>query len=133
MPSKNNSNSQFALRRIDIKRSDGIDQIKFTYDDDTAWFAGHDGGKADVRAAIMTHGEYLVRVTHERFENLKSAGAAVTFETSKGRVFRYQPTTLASKRKDEETTMHADPGHEIISLNITRGVLKGIEQRRPLD
>jgi len=128
-PSNSDSNSQFSLRRIDIKRSDGIDQIKFTYDDDTAWFAGHDGGKADARAAIMTQGEYLVRVTHERFENLKSAGAAVKFETSKGRVFCYQPTALASKRKDEETTMHADPGHEIISLNIERGVLKGIEQR----
>ena len=56
-PSNSDSNSQFSLRRIDIKRSDGIDQIKFTYDDDTAWFAGHDGGKADARAAIMTQGQ----------------------------------------------------------------------------
>ena len=64
-------------RRIVIKRSDAIDQIKIEYDDGTQWSCGHDGGKADNRPAVMTKGEHLVRVTHERFVNYKSAAAAI--------------------------------------------------------
>jgi hypothetical protein len=41
-------NPKFRLDRIDVKRGDAIDHIKFTYDDGTTWCNGHDGGKADV-------------------------------------------------------------------------------------
>jgi hypothetical protein len=76
----------------------------------------------------MTPGEYLVRVTHERFENLRCAGAAVELETNKGRVFKYHPKS-STKKAAELTTIRADPGHEIISLDIRGGVLLGFTQQ----
>ena len=114
------------VKRIEIKRSNCIDQIRFIYEDQTQWSIGHDGGKTDPRIAIMTDGEYIVRVTHERFPNYTCAGASVEFETNLGRIFSYHPSSLASRRASEETTFHATPGKAIISLCIHRGVIKGI-------
>ena len=119
----------YRLQRIEIKRGDAIDQIKFCYDDGKEWLAGHDGGKADSRVVIFTKGEYLVRVTHERFDNFKCAGAAVEFETNKGRIFSYQPIAMTTGRKSEQVICRVDPGKEIISLNIEKGILTGIEQQ----
>mmetsp|Transcript_32437 Transcript_32437/g.40708 ORF Transcript_32437/g.40708 Transcript_32437/m.40708 type:complete len:837 (+) Transcript_32437:163-2673(+) len=119
----------YRVKKIQVQRGDAIDQIKFTYDDGKVWSAGHDSGKADNRVAIMTNGEFLVRVTHEKFHNYMSAGAAVEFETNKGRVFSYNPVTLSTRKKSEQTTIIADQGKEIISLNIIQGVLVGVEQR----
>ena len=121
--------SLYRLQRIEIKRGDAIDQIKFCYDDGKEWLAGHDGGKVDSRVVIFTKGEYLVRVTHERFDNFKCAGAAVEFETNKGRVFSYQPIAMTTGRKSEQVTCKADLGKEIISLSIEKGVLTDIEQQ----
>ena len=129
MATTSSTGNDFALARIDVKRGDAIDQIKFTYSDTTTWVCGHDGGKADARAVVFTPGEVLTSVTHERFENYKCAGASVEFFTSKGRAFRYRPCALSSGRAEEITTLHARPDHEIISLRIEKGVLKGIEQR----
>ena len=121
----------YRLARIDVKLGDALDQIKFTFDDDTEFCIGHDGGKADLRPAILTPGEHIVRVTHERFINFKCAGAAVEFETNKGRVFTYEPG-LTTKWKSEQETIVALPGHEIIGLIIRRGVLKGSHQQPSL-
>ena len=55
--SSSSSADTFALARIDIKRGDAIDQIKFTYTDGSAGVSGHDGGKADARAVVLTRGE----------------------------------------------------------------------------
>lgn len=124
----------YRLKRVEIHRSDSLDQIKFEYTDGTRWFCGHDGGKADPRVAIMTQGEFIVTVLHERFFNFRSAGAAVQFTTNKGRTFGYFPRRLATKRRSETTEMTAKPGHEIIRLDIRRGVLEGIvEQLAPSD
>jgi ATP-binding cassette subfamily B protein len=120
---------EYRLKRIEIKRGDAIDQIKFGYDDGKEWSAGHDGGKADSRVAILTEGEFLIRVTHERFDNFKCAGAAVEFETNKGRVFSYQPIAMATGRACEQVTCKAEHGKEIISLNIDKGILISVEQQ----
>ena len=114
------------VKRIEIKRSNCIDQIRFIYADDTQWSIGHDGGKTDPRIAIMTDGEYIVRVTHERFPNYTCAGASVEFETNLGRILSYHPSSLASRRASEETTFHASPSKAITSLCIRRGVIEGI-------
>jgi ABC-type multidrug transport system fused ATPase/permease subunit len=119
----------YRLNQIEIHRSDAIDQIKFEYSDATQWYSGHDGGKADPRVAIMTAGEFLVSVSHERFVNLRAAGAAVSFTTNKGRTFGYFPARMATKEAAETTTMAAKPGNEIIRLDIKRGVLEGIVEQ----
>eukprot|EP00040_Diaphanoeca_grandis_P017754 m.93060 g.93060 ORF g.93060 m.93060 type:complete len:898 (-) comp26600_c0_seq1:338-3031(-) len=119
----------YRLNKIEIHRSDAIDRIKFTYSDDTTWLVGHDGGKADPRIAIMTPGEYLVAVTHERFYNYNCAGAAVCFKTNKGRTFGYYPRVMATKKQSELVEFKAQAAHEIISLKIKRGVLEGIVQQ----
>ena len=119
-----------ALRRIDVKHGWAVDQIKFTYADGSSWSAGQDGGSADRRPAVMSAGEYLTRVTHERFVNYRCAAAGVAFETNKGRRFEYYPDKVASRRADEQVTIEARRGHEIVALRIERGVLRGVEQRR---
>lgn len=119
----------YRVKKIEVKRGDAIDRIKITYDDGTVWSNGHDGGKADSRAAVMTAGEYLVRVTHERFENYKCAAAAIEFVTNKGRVFAYHPPSMATRWAKEQTTVEAEPGKEIIALTIRQGVLVGSEQQ----
>ena len=86
-------------------------------------------GAARTLQAILIPGEHLVRVTHERFVNYKCAGAAVEFETSHGRVFKYEPRALCSKWAEERETLRAVPGHEIVGLIIRRGVLKGSQQQ----
>ena len=45
------------------------------------------------------------------------AGAAVEFETNKGRVVTFQPH-LATSMKEDVTTLRAGPGCEIIMLKI---------------
>lgn len=68
-------------------------------------------------------------MTHEQFRNYRSAAAAVEFTTNKRRSFGYFPRALATRRADQQTTMVADPGHEIIALRIKRGTLEGIVQQ----
>jgi len=63
------------------------------------------------------------------FGNFKCAGAAVEFETNKGRVFSYQPIAMTTGRKSKQVTCKVDPGKEIISLNIEKGVLTDLEQQ----
>lgn len=117
----------FRLARIEVARTDAIDMIKFVYDDDTTWVSGR--GQPDSEPpAIMTPGEYVVKVVHERFASRKVAAAAVTFWTNKNRKFEFLPR-LASKQKSETTTVEALPGNEIIALTIRRGVLRGSQQQ----
>jgi len=121
--------STYRLKRVEIKRGDAIDQIKFIYSDGKNWSAGHDGGKADNRQVVMTDGEYLVRVTHERFRNYKLAGAAVVFESNLGRIWEYKPARMCTNRASELVTITARPGYEIISMSIEKGILVGSEQQ----
>lgn len=120
---------EYRLKRVDISRGDGIDAIKMTYDDDSIWCHGHDGGKVDNRPLILTDGEHVVKVVHETFKNHKTAAASVDFETNKGRVFQYHPTQLTTRWESELTTVTAQPGHEIIGLTIRHGTLVGSEQQ----
>lgn len=120
--------SEYRLKSIEIKRGDAIDSIKFNFSDGTAWSTGHDGGKADDRVAVMTPGEYLVGITHERFVNFKCAASGVEFVTNLGRTFSYQPS-MATRRKSEQMQVRATPGNEIIALKIDRGVLVGATQQ----
>lgn len=46
----------FRVTRVAVKRSDAIDQIKFTYSDGADWKIGHDGGNADKRELVLTEG-----------------------------------------------------------------------------
>ena len=104
-------------------------EIKFVYDDMTEWVYGRGGGHTDKLKLIMTKGEYLKRVTHERFLNYSSAGAAVEFETNKGRIFSYEPVTFTTKHRCERDTIVAEEGHEILALKIRRGMLVGSVQQ----
>ena len=92
---------------------------------------GIDGGRRDGRDFLMTRDEYVVRVTHERLHQRYVrhhtappycccrwyAGASVEFETNKGRVMSFHPY-LATRQRDQEVTIRATPGHEIIMLKI---------------
>lgn len=120
---------EYRLKKIVVHRSDAIDQIKFEYDDETQYYCGHDAGTADPRELILTEGEYVVKVAHERFDNIYSAGAAVCFTTNKGRIFGYYPSRMATKHAEEITTLEATPGHEIIRLVIRGGILEAIVEQ----
>jgi len=123
---------EYRLKRIDISRGDGIDSIKMTYDDDSIWCHGHDGGKVDNRSVVLTDGEYIIKVVHETFKNHKTAAASIDFWTNKGRQFEYHPTQLTTRWESELTTLTAQPGHEIIGLTIRHGTLVGSEQQPAL-
>ena len=56
----------YRIRKISARRGWAIDQIKFEYTDGKIWSVGIDGGRKDNRDFIMTKGEYIVRVTHEK-------------------------------------------------------------------
>ena len=56
----------YRVRKISARRGWAIDQIKFEYTDGKIWSVGIDGGRKDNRDFIMTTGEYIVRVTHEK-------------------------------------------------------------------
>ena len=116
------------LKKIVIRSSDAIDQIKFIYSDGKVWCVGQDCGRVDDRVAILTEAEYLVRVSHEKFYNYHCAGSAIEFETNMGRIFSYSAAKTTS-RASEKVTFIADQGYEIIELNIRKGVLHGIEQQ----
>ena len=114
------------MKKVEIFKGDAINKIKFTFDDRTTWSTGNDGGKSDSTPVILTTGEYIVKVRHEKLLNKLCAGAGVHFETNKGRLFSYTPS-LSTKRAQDETVMTAEPGNEIISLRIIKGILIGIE------
>ena len=126
------SKTEFRVSKVEVKKYEVIDQIKIHYDDDTEWSFGPDCGDDDPRALIMTSGEYLIRVTHEKLIDHESAAATVEFETNKGRVFKFAPSELESitlGRDEDITTVIADEGYEIVSLIIRRGQLIGTEQQ----
>jgi len=127
-PDLENQASLFRLKKIQIQRSNAIDQIRLHYDDGKTSQIGHDGGKYDVREVVFAKDEYLLKVEHESFLNFRIAGAGVTFYTNFGRVFSYQPQ-ISSKGKDEITSMTADDGKEIVGLVIEKGILVGINQQ----
>ena len=58
----------YRVHKISARRGWAIDQIKFEYSDGKTWAVGIDGGRKDNRDFIMTKGEYIVRVTHEKLE-----------------------------------------------------------------
>ena len=117
------------IKKIEITQSDAIDRIKIIYSDGRTWSNGHADGSSIKRTIVLTKSEYLIRITHERFLNKQFAGAAVEFETNKGRTFKYHPFRMTTNWKDEQTTINAQPGHEIIGLRIHEGVLTGSEQQ----
>ena len=124
------SNPNCRVRKIKVHRSDAIDNITFVYSDGSEWQAGHDGGKQDARIAVLTPGEFIVKVIHEKLPNFKFAAAAIDFETNYGRVFSYRPRGLCTWSKSEQTVVCALPGMEIISLKIKKGTLVGTQQQR---
>jgi len=121
---------EYRVARIEVKRGDAIDQIKFVYDDGSEWSCGHNGGKDASGAIILSTGEHITKVVHERFVNHKCAGAAVEFHSSKGRVFGFAPPRMTTGWQSEQVTVEAQPDHEIIGLIVRRGVLLGTQQQR---
>ena len=115
------------MKKIEIFRGDAINKIKFTYDDRTTWAVGNDSGRSNSNPIILTKGEYIIKVRHEKYFNKLCAGAGVHFETNKHRTFSYLPD-ISTKRAKDETVMTADSGKEIISLKIIKGTLINIEQ-----
>ena len=57
-----------------------IGHLKFGHDfsDGRSWSVGIDGGRKDGRDFILTQGEYLVRVTHERLVQRFTSKIAMT-------------------------------------------------------
>ena len=110
-------NETYRVRKVMARRGWAIDQIKFEYTDGKAWSVGIDGGRKDNRDFIMTTGEYIVRVTHEKLPQRWYAGASVEFETNKGRMISFHPY-LATRQNDQVVTYRADKGKEIIMLKI---------------
>ena len=56
----------YRVHKISARRGWAIDQIRFEYTDGKIWSVGIHGGRKDNRDFIMTRGEYIVRVTHEK-------------------------------------------------------------------
>merc|ERR1719422_1042617 len=110
----------YRVKKITVRKGWAIDQIKFEYDDSKTWSVGIDGGRKDNREFIMTPGEYLVRVTHETLHQRWYAGAAVEFETNKGRKISFHPF-FRTGLKDQVVTKEADPGKEIVMLKVKHG------------
>ena len=73
-PDLENQASLFRLKKIQIQRSNAIDQIRLHYDDGKTSQIGHDGGKYDVREVVFAKDEYLLKVEHESFLNFRIAG-----------------------------------------------------------
>jgi len=119
----------FRLRKVYIKRAAAIDQIKLVYDDHTEFSIGQDGGRSDTRPVILMEDEFINEVVHERFINYRSAAAAVSFRTNRGRLFEYKPEELTTNLEKEITKAKVDPGYELSSLDIRKGVLFGITQQ----
>jgi len=120
---------QYRLKQIRVRSSDAIDQIKMMYTDGTEFSVGHPGGRSALRPVIMCDGEFIVRVTHERFDNFKCAGAAVEFETNRGRRFEFSPRMLTTRLQSERITVVVRPGHEIVGLLVRHGALLGTIQQ----
>merc|ERR1711936_447377 len=97
---------QYRIKKISARTGWALAQIKFEYTDGKTWSVGVDSGRKDNRRYIMTEGEYIIRVTHEKLPQRWYAGASVEFVTFK-----------------------ADQGKEIIMLKIKHGCLEGIIQQ----
>ena len=69
-----------------------------------------------------------IRVTHETLENRRWTGASLELETSRGRVFTFEPDCSRTP-KHKRTTIRADPGMELVSLQIMCGRLVGFVQQ----
>ena len=67
-------------------------------------------------------------MTHETLVNRRWAGAALELETNRGRVLSFEPVCSRTP-KHKRTTITADPGMEILSLQIKSGALVGYEQQ----
>ena len=67
-------------------------------------------------------------MTHETLVNRRWAGAALELETNRGRVFSFEPV-CSSTPKHKRTTITAEPGMEILTLQIQSGALVGYEQQ----
>ncbi|XP_063690245.1 uncharacterized protein LOC134822900 [Bolinopsis microptera] len=119
---------EYRIKKIEIEGKEVIDTIIITYDDDSIWSYGLGGRKSHQKTIIFSGTEYLVRVTHETLVNRRWAGAALELETNRGRVFSFEPV-CSSTPKHKRTTITAEPGMEILSLQIRSGALVGYEQQ----
>jgi len=115
--------------RIQIKKGWALDQIKLTYDDGNTAIHGCDGGKLDPRILRLAKGECIVEVAHEKFQNLRYAGAGIEFTTNLGRTVKYY-AKCACRLSGDIVRMKAQPGNQIYGLDIQEGVLCGILQQR---
>ena len=59
--------STYHLKRIEVTNDWAINQISFVYDDGQTWSIGNKRGTKDLKEVILDIGEYLVRVTHEKY------------------------------------------------------------------
>ena len=120
--------ASYRVSKIVAKCSSALDQIKFVYDDDSVWSVGHDSGRS-APAAVLVEGEHIHKVRHEQFLNNRCAGASLEVTTNMGRRFAFAGRSLATGWSSEATSVTAEPGCEIVSLVVRRGVLRGTVQQ----
>ena len=78
--------------------------------------------------AILQRFLHQVRVTHETLISRRWAAASLELETNRGRIFTFEPVCSRTP-KHKRTIITADPGMEILSIQIKSGALVGYLQQ----
>ena len=78
--------------------------------------------------AILQRFFHQVRVTHETLISRRWAAASLELETNRGRIFTFEPVCSRTP-KHKRTIITADPGMEILSIQIKSGALVGYMQQ----
>jgi hypothetical protein len=60
----------YRLKKIQVTSDWAVRRICFTYDDDQTWSVGNSSSGKDLLEAVLDRGEYLVRVTHEKYHQV---------------------------------------------------------------
>ena len=61
----------YRLQRIEVKSHGALNRIAFFYDDGQTWSVGNKYGLPDHKVVILHKDEYLVRVTHEQYKQVR--------------------------------------------------------------
>ena len=123
------------VRSVECRKSDALDMISFAYTDESRWSVGHDSSAPEDRVAVLSveKNEYVTAVVHEQYEQSKAVGVGLTVHTSLGRTFAWEAKGMTTRFDSERTTIRADAAHEIVRLEVDRGILVGATQQQVSD